>query len=188
MDAMIRIKGSVLKSRLTFVEEHFGKDGLERVADSLPPDDRALVQGLLTTTGWYPFEVGSRLDRAIVQVLGGGNNQVFERLGEASAVKNLSTIHRQFLVEGDPHAFLAKAPSIYSFYYEGGQRGYEPTGPKEGILTTYDAETFSVPDCLTVVGWYRRALQMCGASAVRISEEECRAKGGKVCRYRVSWA
>jgi len=59
---------------------------------------------------------------------------------------------------------------------------------REGVLTTYEAETFSAPDCLTVVGWYRRALELCGAGSVRVVEEECRAKGGTVCRYRVSWA
>ena len=56
------------------------------------------------------------------------------------------------------------------------------------MLTTHDAETFSAPDCLTVVGWYRRALAMCGARAPRVVEEECRAKGGSVCRYRLSWS
>jgi hypothetical protein len=38
-----------------------------------------------------------------------------------------------------------------------------------------------------VVGWYRKALGMCGISGVRIVEEECRARGGAVCRYRVRW-
>ena len=55
------------------------------------------------------------------------------------------------------------------------------------MLTTYDAETFSAPDCLTVVGWYRKALEMCGVPGARVTEEECRAKGGAVCRYRVRW-
>jgi hypothetical protein len=39
-----------------------------------------------------------------------------------------------------------------------------------------------------VIGWYRRALEMCGAEGVSIVEDECRARGGEVCRYRVEWA
>ena len=39
----------------------------------------------------------------------------------------------------------------------------------------------------TVVGWHRRALEMCGARSVRVVEDECRAKGGAVCRYKLSW-
>ena len=58
---------------------------------------------------------------------------------------------------------------------------------KAGVLTTHDAETFSAADCLTAVGWYRKALEMCGLSRPRVVEEECRASGGRVCRYRVTW-
>ena len=54
-------------------------------------------------------------------------------------------------------------------------------------MTTYDAETFSVPDCLTVVGWYKEALKMCGVKNVSITEETCRATGGEHCRYVIKW-
>lgn len=184
---MQQIKGSVLKSRLGFVEEHAGTEGLERVMAALPPDDRRLLASVLTLK-WYPFALGEQLDNAIVNVVGGGRAAFFERLGEASATKNLTTLHKGFLTEGHPHAFLAKAPMIYSLYYEVGRREYERTGEREGVLTTYDAETFSAPDCLTVVGWYRKALELCGASGVVVREDVCRSRGDSVCRYRVSWS
>ena len=74
-----------------------------------------------------------------------------------------------------------------SFYYDKGRRDYAKLGPREAMLTTHDAETFSAADCLTVVGWHTKALEMCGATGVRVSEEACRARGDAVCRYRVSW-
>ena len=64
-----------------------------------------------------------------VQVLGNGRTDFFERLGEASAEKNLSTVHAGYLTKGDGHAFLSKSPSIYSLYYETGRREYQPAGP-----------------------------------------------------------
>jgi uncharacterized protein (TIGR02265 family) len=184
---MQQVKGAVLKSRLAFVEEHGGPGAVEDVLNALSEEDRSALRMILTVQ-WYPFELGKHLDDAIVRVIGGGKTEFFERLGEASAQRNLTTVHKQFVVQGDPHAFLAKAPTIYSLYYETGRREYRKTGDTEGVLTTRDAETFSSPDCLTVIGWYRKALEMCGATGVRITEEECRARGGAVCRYRVSWA
>jgi hypothetical protein len=181
-----QIKGAVLKSRLAFVQEHFGADGTRRVLASLPESDQRALR-IVFTSNWYPFELGKTLDDAIVRELGGGKPEFFERLGEASAIKNLGSIHSGYLTKGDAHGFLAKSPSFYSLYYESGHREYQPVGPREGVLTTYDAETFSAPDCLTVIGWYRKALEMCGVSGVRIVEEECRARGGMVCRYRVRW-
>ena len=184
---MQQVKGSVLKSRLAFIEDHFGKEGVARVLAALAEEDQKAL-GMVLTVKWYPFDLGKRLDNAIVQEVGGGRPEFFERLGEASADKNLTTLHHGFMTEGKPHAFLAKAPAIYALYYETGRREYQQTGETQGVLTTYDAETFSTADCLTVVGWYRRALQMCGAKEVEVVEEECRAKGGTVCRYKVSWA
>jgi hypothetical protein len=181
-----QIKGAVLKSRLAFVERQAGKPAVEQVLAILPPDTQRTLR-MLFTSNWYPFAIGKMLDDAIVQVLGGGQPEFFEQLGEASAETNLSTIHASYLTKGDAHGFLAKSPSIYSLYYESGRREYQPTGPTEGLLTTYDAETFSAPDCLTVIGWYRKALEMCGVTGARITEEECRARGGSACRYRVRW-
>jgi uncharacterized protein (TIGR02265 family) len=183
----VKIKGSVLKARLAFVADHAPEGGVERVLGAMAPEDRAALQGILATR-WYPFDIGRRLDEAIARELAKGDPRFFEKLGEASAEKNLAGVHREFLVKGDPQAFLARAPMIYSFYYDTGRREHRPAGPKEAVLTTYDAETFSGADCLTVVGWHRKALEMCGATGVEVVEEECRARGGKVCRYRLSWA
>ena len=183
---MQQIKGSVLKTRMGFVEEHSGKDGVQRVLDALPPDDRKALAMILTVQ-WYPFELGKRLDDAIVKVIGGGRSDFFEKLGEASADRNLATIHKGFLTPGDPHGFLEKAPTIYRLYYETGRREYARTGDREGVLTTFDAETFSVPDCMTVTAWHRRALELCGVKGARVVEEEWRGTGGKVCRYRITW-
>jgi uncharacterized protein (TIGR02265 family) len=186
---MISIKGSVLRTRLALVEELDPKGGLTRVLARLGGGEREALESLLASA-WYPFELGKRLDEAIVAELAGGRPEFFERLGEASAERNLGPagVHRGFLVAGDPQAFLAKASLIYSYYYDQGRRDYEKTGDRSAVLTTRDAETFSAPDCLTVVGWHRRALAMCGARDPRVVEEECRAAGGSVCRYRLSWS
>jgi uncharacterized protein (TIGR02265 family) len=178
----IQIKGAVLKARLALIEQIAPGTGLPAVLGRLHPDEAAALRALLTTK-WYPF----RLDAAIVDELGGGKPQFFERIGAASAEENLGGVHKQFLVEGDPHAFLARAPMIYAFYYDQGRREYEKTGANEAVLTTRDAEAFSVPDCATVVGWHKRALEMLGARNPRVVEEECRARGGDVCRYRLRW-
>lgn len=186
---MVKIKGSVLRSRLAMIADIAPEGGLDRVLDRLDPDVRETLGSLLASS-WYSFDVGRKLDAAIVDELGGGRPEYFEKLGEASAEKNLGSggVHRQFLVVGNPHAFLEKASLVYSFYYDQGHRDYEKVGDNEAILTTHEAETYSAPDCATVVGWYRRALEMCGVEKPRVVEEQCRAKGGGVCRYRLTWS
>jgi hypothetical protein len=182
----IRVKGSVLLSRLAFVHEQAGEPAVARVLARLPARHRAHAESLLPSS-WYPFDLSRQLDAAIMEELGGGRSDFFLRLGAASAERNLTGVHKGFLVPGDAHRFLAQAPQIYAFYYDKGRRRYERTGEKEAVLVTEEAETFSAPDCMTVVGWHVKALEMCGIRGVRMVEEECRARGGAVCRYRVRW-
>ena len=183
----MQIRGTVLHSRKTFVEEHFGAEAWQKVVQGLSDESREVFEGLIISAGWYAFNVGEDLDKAIVEVLGKGDPKIFEYIGIQSAQENLSGAHQTFLTLGDPQSFMAQANSIYQFYYDTGHRTYEKTGPTSGVLTTYDAETFSVPDCLTVIGWYKEALRMCGAKKVEMAEETCRAKGAPHCRYRVQW-
>ena len=184
---MQQIKGGVLKSRLKFVEQQAGREGVEKVLDSLGADDRRTLTNALAVS-WYPFALGKRLDDAIVAVVGRGRADFFVRLGEASAEQNLTTLHRGFLTKGDAHGFLAKSPAIYKLYYETGHREYSRVGEREGLLTTFNAETFSAPDCQTVIGWYSKALDMCGVAGVTVREETCRAAGADACRYRFRWS
>jgi len=183
----MKIKGLVLHARKEFVKEHFGEGAWGKVLDALPSQDQELLKGTIFAVSWYPFETGERLDQAIVDVLGGGDESIFEEIGAKSAQRSLAKEHRSFLTPGDPQSFMKKANTIYNFYYNTGYREYKATGPNSGVMTTYEAETFSAVDCLTVIGWYKEALSLCGAKRVEAVEEECRAKGGSCCRYRFQW-
>jgi uncharacterized protein (TIGR02265 family) len=184
---MLNIKGSVLGARLAFVEQEAGPEGVGRVLERLSPGDRTDLRNVLSSK-WYPFDLGRRLDDAIALELGARGQEFFRRLGRDSADKNLSGVHRALLKPGDPHAFLAGSPVIYRLYYDRGSREYERLGPQEAVLTTRDAPSSSVAECQTNIGWHQRALELCGASEVKVTEEECLATGGKCCRYRIRWS
>jgi hypothetical protein len=184
----VKVKGNTIKSRIAFVKARFGEAAWEKVLSSLPAHDQSELRNVVLNVAWFPFELGKRLDRAIVEVVGGGDARIFEEMGRASARENLGGVHKNFLDPRDPARFMAKAPLIYRFYYDTGYRTWEPTGPTSGVLTTYEAETFSVPDCATVIGWHKEGLAMAGATDVQIVEESCRVRGDAVCRYRISWS
>lgn len=183
----MQVKGNILRARIAFVKERFGEAAWDRVVRTLSADDQKQLSGVVNVA-WYPFDLGRRLDDVIVAVLSGGNTTVFEEMGRASARENLTTVHRSFLEPRDPQTFMQKAPMIYCFYYDTGRRTWEATGPTSGVMTTHDADTHSIADCATVVGWHKEALAMIGAKNPVIVEEACRARGDDCCRYRVNWS
>lgn len=183
---MSNVKGSVLLSRLDFVRDHFGQDGLTSLLEALTDDDRRVTARLLPAQ-WYPFVLGERIDDVIMNVLGRGDPGTFHRLGVRSAEVNLAGVHAVFVHDGDPHGLLRRAPAIYKLYYDTGNRVYEKTGECSCRLTTHDSESYSRADCFTVIGWHQRAVELCGGTNVRIDHPDCRVAGARACRYDISW-
>jgi uncharacterized protein (TIGR02265 family) len=180
------VKGSVLQSRLAFLRERKGEAGVHRVLERLAAEDRNLLSGLMLPSGWYPFRTNERLDEAIAEELGIGE-AIFLQMGEKSASDNLGAAHRVYVHSRDPHGLLREAASIYRLYYDTGNRSYERTGDRSAVLRTRDSRTFSRADCLTVVGWHRKAIAMCGGKNARVVEKKCRAKGDELCEYLCEW-
>jgi uncharacterized protein (TIGR02265 family) len=179
------IKGVVLKSRLGFVRDNKGPAGIESVLARLPAEDRAAIENLLPSS-WYPFEINERLDQAIAQEMGRGE-ETFTILGERSATDNLAASHRAFVDARDPHGLLQHAASIHQAYYDTGYRTYERTGERSAVLVTHECASFSRPECLTNVGWHRKAIEICGGRNARVADAQCRARGDAVCTYVCEW-
>jgi uncharacterized protein (TIGR02265 family) len=184
---MASVKGSVLRSRLDFVRSHFGEAGVTSVLTALGENDRRILTAGLLPAQWYDFDLGQRLDQAIMRTVGKGSAETFRSLGKTSAEVNLGGVHQAFVRPGDPHGLLRRAPAIYKLYYDTGRRSYEQTGPTSCRIVTHASESFSEADCLTVVGWHEYAVEMCGGRDVRIEHPACRARGDQVCDYRISW-
>lgn len=186
--AMARIKGSVLISRLNLLRQQGGQELLDRVLSRLTPQDQATLKGMLLLIGWYPLELNNRLDQAIAEALNPEDRKrAFMQMGRASAEENLRGAHRVFLRPGDPHFHLSQAPQIYRFYYAVGHCTYERASDGSAVLRIFNAETVTEADCLTVMGWHERAVELSGGKAVQVTHPVCRAKGGALCEYQLSW-
>jgi hypothetical protein len=181
------VKGSVLQSRMEFVRRHRGDEGVDAVIQRLPAADRTTLAGLVMPFAWYPFEVNERLDLAIAVELGRGDS-IFRELGAASADDNLTSASQlHYMRERNPQALLKQSSAIYGVYYDTGHREYERLADTKAVLRTHESLSFSVPDCLTVVGWHERAIEMCGGRNAHITEPRCRALGGPFCEYLCQW-
>jgi hypothetical protein len=180
------VKGAVLQSRLSFIEVRLGKDGLRRILARLPPDDRAALSRVVLPMAWYPFALNERLDQAIGAELGHGH-ATFRELGVQSASDNLASTHQVYVRSRDPHGLLKHTAQIYKLYYNTGYRTYEWVASSKAILRTFESDSYSLADCLTVVGWHERAIEMCGGSRPSVSEPKCRERGDGLCEYVCTW-
>jgi uncharacterized protein (TIGR02265 family) len=186
--AAARIKGSVLITRLNLLMKQGGTGRLQQVLQRLPPADRKVLEGVIMPIGWYPLGLNLRLDAAIADTLSPRDrDKAFVEMGRASAEENLNGPHHVFIRKGDPHFLLSHSPEIYRLYYAVGSRAYEKTGPRGAVLRTVGAESVTEADCLTIIGWYERAIEMSGGRGVRVEQTKCRARGNGHCEYHCAW-
>jgi hypothetical protein len=68
-----------------------------------------------------------------------------------------------------------------------GSRTYEKTGARSAVLRTVGAESVTEADCLTIIGWHQRAIEMSGGRDVHVEHPKCRARGNGYCEYLCSW-
>jgi uncharacterized protein (TIGR02265 family) len=181
------VGGNIILARRSFVVDRGGEPLWERVLARVGEDARELRRTLLVTQS-YPLELNLRVDQAIAAELYPGEpDRAFLEMGRASADMNLRGTQRAFVREGDPHHLLSFAESIYAYYYGEGRRTYEKTGPTAAVLVTYDAPLATPGDCLTIVGWHERAIELSGGRNVKVSQTKCRSRGDRVCQYDCSW-
>lgn len=186
--AAARIKGSVLITRLNLLRKQAGVERLQQVLQRLPAADRKVLEGVIMPIGWYPLELNLRLDHAIAEALSPKDRaKAFIEMGRASAEENLQGPHHVFIRKGDPHFLLSHAPEIYRLYYAVGSRIYEKTSARSAVLRTVGAESVTEADCLTIIGWHQRAIEMSGGRDVCVEHPKCRARGNGYCEYLCSW-
>jgi uncharacterized protein (TIGR02265 family) len=183
-----RVGGNIILARRMFVQQHGGEVLWERVLRHLPEDDAKALRRVLLVTTSYPLELNLKLDEAIARELYPGDpRRAFLEMGRSSAEVNLKGPHRAFVRESDPHHLLSFTETIYAYYYGEGRRTYEKTGPNSATLTTHGAPPSTPGDCLTVVGWHERAIELSGGRNVQVVETRCRTHGDSVCEYRCAW-
>jgi uncharacterized protein (TIGR02265 family) len=173
---------------LKYIRDRGGEEQLKITLGLLSQDDRSILEGWILNSRWYPLELYQRLDDAIARVFSPDDKtRVFIEMGSNSADMNLTGPHKHFVREGDPHFLLSQSSVIYSAYYAVGHSIYQKTGPNSCILRFYEAEVVTPTDCLTCLGWHRRAIELCGGKDVEVKETACRIQGGDHCEFHCSW-
>ena len=182
------VGGNIILARRSFVLQRGGEAAWDRVLSHLPSEDAQKLRRTMLVTQSYPLELNLRLDAAIAKELYPKEpDRAFLEMGRTSADVNLTGTQRAFVRKGDPHHLLSFAESIYAYYYGEGRRTYQKVGPRAAVLTTHDAPPATPGDCLTVVGWHERAIEICGGANPKVSETKCRSRGDTVCEYHCSW-
>ncbi|HSM91527.1 MAG TPA: TIGR02265 family protein [Anaeromyxobacteraceae bacterium] len=191
MDRSRKVKGTILVSRMKYLRVQ-GRDAVGAVLDRLTAEDRDLLDGmLLLPSAWYAAGILKRLDGAITAALAKGERSaMLLDLGQFSADTTLGPggVLRPWLRDDDPHALLREVPRIHASQHGAGRRTYERIGERAAVVRTLASDGFEGDDCLTTVGWLKRAIELSGGRQVHVAELTCLSRGAPCCEYLCEWS
>lgn len=184
------VKGTLVIARMKYLRAQ-GAEATERVLKRLSQADQAVLRGMLLPSTWYAVDLLMRLEMTIAAVLAKGDRRaLFLDMGHFSADTNLGPggVQRPYLRADDPHFLLQSVPRMYATQHSAGVRTYEQTGPRGAVIRTVAGEEPDAEDCLTAVGWLKRAIELSGGRDVTVTETQCRARGATCCEYACGWS
>lgn len=86
-----------------------------------------------------------------------------------------------------PMRIFEKAAHFWSAYYSSGRLQVTEVGLHQMELEIVDFEKPHWAHCESVLGCAEHRVQLTGVKGVRADHLECRSKGAKRCRMRLSW-
>jgi uncharacterized protein (TIGR02265 family) len=185
-----RVKGTVILARMKYVRSR-APSKLDEILGALPAASSRQLTSMLLPSSWYPEDLLRQLESSIITALKHqGRSELYLDMGRAAASANLtgSGSQRAYVRMGDPHFLLKHASYIYASYYSNGTRSYERRGDRAAtIRTVKDFAAGQRGECLITVGWFTRAIEICGGAEPTVVETQCGVRGAPCCEFRCAW-
>ncbi len=182
---MSNVKGTKIKSKFTFLRQHFSDAMVERVLAAMAPSDRAQLQTVLDL-GWYDSGLFENLLAAIVKVAGHGDDQILGKVGRHSAEDISQNAYKVYFRSGDPETVLAKMVPIHAKLNDPGEMEVLRHSEQELSIVVKEPRAL-LNSCKVARGFYQRSVELCGVSNVSVEEVACSGKGANACEFKVSW-
>jgi hypothetical protein len=165
---MVEIKGSVVLESLAIVRARLGAR-YQELLNLLDDETRPLfVEGnrSLTAVNWIPLASYTRFLEADVAVSDGGNEAALIARSEAIIERQLHGIYKVFVKMSRPESLIEKIAAIHGTYFRGVQIDKTIAPGRASIRYTGFQKEHRVIG-LAIIGFYRKALQLCGAKDVK---------------------
>ncbi len=179
------IAGLIVLARFEYVKRTHGAEGVRRVLDALPADERARLLDV-ERDAYYPFSTLIVLDRTIARLFPEGED-AFDRLGEFSArLRNEWLGEHKALVS--PHAYLSRLAEDNRRLQSFGQARYRRISFEEGEIAYSEYPEIDPAFCRSGRAFLRASLEHLVDGGVSVEETRCQSRGDDSCVFAMKWS
>jgi predicted hydrocarbon binding protein len=180
------VKGGMMAAHVTWATKDHSPEDVNRFWNAIPGDVAAVMRTLILPVKWYEFAHLIAVDRAIVEVYGGGEIAILSELGAQSARMSLTGMYKAYRRESI-HDFLENNARLHTQFQDFGKAVYRRHGPSSGTMMLSEYRSFSPLYCESASGFYREALHIHGGREIAIRETSCQCRAAGSCTFELQW-
>jgi predicted hydrocarbon binding protein len=140
----------------------------------------------LSRDAWCPFATLMRLDRAIAETVGQGDERVYVELGRASALHRTELLGEHVTLV-NVHAYLSRLAEEHRRFHTFGRAEYKRLGFRRGQIAYSEYPELDPVYCLSGLGYLTAAIEQLSGAPARVEEVTCQCKGHRECCFDLRW-
>jgi hypothetical protein len=182
----LKIKGTTLLDSIAAAKRREGEQRYAQILALLEPEFRSLFEAEIYDTSWYSLDAFVAFLEAGLRYTG-EDARILTRRTEALVERQLTGIYRVFVNLRSPQHVLRRIVTIHGTYFSGTSVEVESDDNHAVIRYTGFQARHALLDH-TLIGFYRKALDMCGAKDVVAHMTVPIAAGRPQSELTVHWA
>jgi hypothetical protein len=186
---MVKIKGTAVGETIRSVKASQGEQTYDTILGMLKPETRILFdQAAIMPSNWYPLDALLEFLEVNLRLTAGGNERELIKRAEATIERQLKGIYKLFVKLGSPEFVLKRLSIVHQTYFQGVDIDVNICGGGKAIVKYTGFERQHRLVAMLIIGYFRKALQISGASNVSASFITPIEAGKGFCELALSWS
>ncbi len=182
-----QVKGTPLKSFLSFIDQELTPEQRDRVFAKVPGDTAARLKAKqVLATEYVPVSLLNRITEEAALVKGEPPEAFARRAGRFGARDAVNTVMRFLLRVFTPDSLIQKGAAVWKSVYDRGElEAVREQGTRARvILHDFPSEPVG---CARVTGWIEEMIAMTNVRNISVRQVKCFSKGAAACEWEIAW-
>ncbi|HUI31174.1 MAG TPA: hypothetical protein VLX91_13260 [Candidatus Acidoferrales bacterium] len=186
---MVQVKGSAVSDAVKAVKNNFGEQAYNTILGMLKDETRAIFEkGSIMQVSWYSLDAFVEFLEMDLKVTAHGDEKELIKRSEAVIERELSGIYKLFVRLGSPGFVLNRIMTVHQTYFQGVNVEVSEQTAGRAVLRYTGFEKRHRIIGYSIIGFFRKALEISGAQDVRAEFTTAIEEGKGFCELVLWWS
>jgi hypothetical protein len=181
------IKGTVLVDTINAINTRAGDAALTKIIGNLSSESRAIFEKPVQPSNWYSLDAFVELLEVSIRDAAGGDRSILAKRSEQIVERQLRGVYKVFVKFGSPGFIINRISAVHATYFRGVQIIPE-IDANRAIIRYMGFERQHAIMQETILGFFRKALEISGAKDVTLKFTVPITQGAAYSELEITWA